>query len=247
MAFCTVCGAQAAENLSACPKCGAALPAGGGGAIAQSGAPEKTSGKAIASLVCSLFGLLLFPAIVAVILGHLSIRDISRSAGRLGGKGLALAGLILGYGAIAVMPILIVALTIPNLRFAKMRANEASALSTVNTLTQSCVEYSTAQSGFPHSLNDLVKAGFLPSQGFVDGQKADGSGESFSLLEKNGYRFAYSAGPPDASGAINHYTISADPVTQNVTGARRFFTDETAVIRATSDASPATANSPPLQ
>lgn len=56
-----------------------------------------TSGKAVASLVLSLFGLSLF----AVIFGHIARAEIRNSRGRLTGDGLALAGLIIGWVGMA--------------------------------------------------------------------------------------------------------------------------------------------------
>jgi len=56
--------------------------------------PVKTSGLAIASLVFSLVGPI--GCIPAVICGHLALRKIQKQAA-VGGRGLALAGLIIGY------------------------------------------------------------------------------------------------------------------------------------------------------
>jgi hypothetical protein len=60
--------------------------------------PAGTSGKASAALVLGLlsFCLGLLAGIPAVILGILALADVSRSRGRLGGKGLAIAGLLCG-------------------------------------------------------------------------------------------------------------------------------------------------------
>ena len=55
--------------------------------------PPKISGIAIASLVC---GLLLLP-IISIVLGHIARSQIKKSKGSVYGKGIALAGLILGY------------------------------------------------------------------------------------------------------------------------------------------------------
>jgi hypothetical protein len=56
-----------------------------------------TSGMAIASLVCSLLGI----GLVGVILGHLALNEIKKSNGYTQGRGLAIAGLIIGYLQIA--------------------------------------------------------------------------------------------------------------------------------------------------
>jgi hypothetical protein len=58
-----------------------------------------TSGKAIASLVFGLlsFCIPLLAGLVGVILGFLSLGDIKRSEGRVGGKGLAIVGIIASF------------------------------------------------------------------------------------------------------------------------------------------------------
>jgi hypothetical protein len=55
-----------------------------------------TSGLAIASLVSGILGFILwFPAILAVIFGHVAIRQIALRG--QSGRGVAIAGLVLGY------------------------------------------------------------------------------------------------------------------------------------------------------
>lgn len=73
--------------------------------------PQQTSGWAIASLVCSLVGLCLtggIGAILGVIFGHIALSQIRNSNGALGGRGLALAGLIIGYASIALAIIVVI-------------------------------------------------------------------------------------------------------------------------------------------
>src|SRR5437879_12596996 len=90
---------------------------------------------AIASLICCILFFFLPSAIVAIIMGHLSLSDIRRSAGRLGGRGMAIAGLVLGYTGLAIIPVLIIAaIAIPNLLRARMAANEASAVGSLRTI-----------------------------------------------------------------------------------------------------------------
>ncbi|HEX6541569.1 MAG TPA: DUF4190 domain-containing protein [Ktedonobacterales bacterium] len=65
-----------------------------------------TSGYAIASLVCSLLGYIGvfgFGPILGIIFGHLALREIDSSNGMLQGRGLAQAGLILGYIALGLV------------------------------------------------------------------------------------------------------------------------------------------------
>jgi hypothetical protein len=79
----------------------------------QSYTPQSTftpaslpnSGSATVSLIFGILAWVLLPvigAIIAVIAGHMARREISASNGRLGGSGMATAGLILGYVHIGV-------------------------------------------------------------------------------------------------------------------------------------------------
>jgi serine/threonine protein kinase len=68
-----------------------------------------SSGKATASLVLGIVALLFscivvggLPGLLAALFGHLALRDIRRSEGRLRGHGSAIAGLILGYFSIGL-------------------------------------------------------------------------------------------------------------------------------------------------
>jgi hypothetical protein len=64
-----------------------------------------TSGLAVTSLilgVLSWIGMPLLGGIAAVIAGHVARNDIRKAAGRVGGDGMALAGIVLGYANIAL-------------------------------------------------------------------------------------------------------------------------------------------------
>lgn len=65
--------------------------------------PLKTSPMAVGSFVLGLLGttlLFFFGSIVAVVFGHVALRQIQASANTLGGRGMAIAGLIMGYTVI---------------------------------------------------------------------------------------------------------------------------------------------------
>ena len=70
---------------------------------------RPTSGLAITSLVCGIAGIVLFWAVVpmlasiaAVITGHMALRQTKRDPG-LGGRGMAFAGVIMGYVVAGVL------------------------------------------------------------------------------------------------------------------------------------------------
>ena len=82
--------------------------------------PVKTSGMAIASLVCGVLGCLGITAIVGLVLGIVAQVKISRSGGRLKGSGLAIAGICVS--AVMLIATVPAALLLPALSKAKQRA-----------------------------------------------------------------------------------------------------------------------------
>ncbi|MGA8144397.1 MAG: DUF4190 domain-containing protein [Candidatus Acidiferrales bacterium] len=256
--FCSQCGMTNADGAQFCSKCGTALGRAAGApgvpGIAQTpgGGPARRSGMALASLIFGIF-FFIFPAsIAAIVLGHLSLSEIRKSAGRLTGHGMAMAGLILGYLGVAFIPIILIvaAIAIPNLLRAKTAANEASAVGSLRTIVTADVTYSSEfGNGFATSLEQLdgsgSGAGTCEHAGLVDSTLASG--------QRHGYIFTYSARPssdPPAKGCAepgaSGFTVNADPVTRGTTGMRSFYTDETGVIRV-ERSGPATADSETLQ
>lgn len=85
-------------------------------------APQPSSGLAVTSLVCGIAGVLLFwlfvpllGSIAAIITGHLAIRQIRMTPG-LGGRGMAIAGLVMGYVMVA-FGVLSIAITLFSILF----------------------------------------------------------------------------------------------------------------------------------
>jgi hypothetical protein len=201
-------------------------------------------------------------AIAAVILGHMSLSEIRKSAGRIGGAGIATAGLVLGYLGIAIIPfvLIIAAIAIPNLLRARIAANEASAVGTLRTINIGAITYSTEyENGFPSS--------FAIFGGGPEGSVAcDHAGLVDDTLvrthRKSGYIFTYSPKLSDdlASSAVSGaaqskgctspgvpaFEVIAEPAQPEASGRRTFYTDQTGVIRYSNDGT-ANAASPPLQ
>jgi type IV pilus assembly protein PilA len=257
MRTCPRCSAAVQEGVSFCSSCGNSL-SGAAPPVSLSPVstaipttytgPQETSGKATASLICGIAAYLILPffaAIPAIILGHLALSDIKKRANQLKGNGLAIAGLVMGYAQVVLIPfiLIIAAIAIPNLLRARMAANEATAVSTLRTYNMAMVNYSTQcqKIGFPASVTNLGAGnGDCEGANIVDAVLAAPD------PMKRGYRFFYSAGTGDNLGRVISYTITADPIAENTTGSRHFFTDETGVIRV-SNGEAATADSPPIQ
>jgi len=115
----------------------------------------RTSGLAIASLICGTLGFLCLPGLAGVVLGIIALLKINKSQGRLRGQGLAIGGICLSaFMLLAAVPIG-AAVMLPALAKAKGRAQqfnrpgasarsshargEAGAVYCVNNLKQMCL------------------------------------------------------------------------------------------------------------
>jgi type IV pilus assembly protein PilA len=225
--FCSGCGNNVSVGERFCRVCGkevsaASAPAPAFGPPAEGTIfPAQTSGKAIASLVCGLF-LFAFPlSILAVIFGHLSVSEIRKSSGRLKGEGIAIAGLVLGYVGLAVIPLILIiaAIAIPNLLRARMAANESSAVASVRTLGAAEVQYfsSHPEAGFTCRLSDLA------ASGLIDSRLATG--------EKNGYAFELRGCRAADREAKTDFRVVAYPVVRQPTRTSAFCSDESNVMK----------------
>lgn len=227
--FCAKCGAGLVNNSQFCKACGAPVAAAQNTpATTVPAGPQQTSGKAVASLACGCLFFVGLTSIAAVILGHLALSEIRRSAGRLKGEGLAIAGLVLGYLGIASVPFILIvaALVIPNLLRARMTANDASAESMVRTLDAAEVSYtSTRGTGFTCSLADLH------SQGLID--------SSVASAKKHGYILELQGCSSDQPGGPNtKFQVVVYPEQKGVTGTRAFCSDESGVVRVDAEGDP---------
>ena len=235
--FCAQCGNSLTADDKFCRACGRTVD-GGGPAIMTSGpppvpaGPPQNSSKAILSLVCGLLIFVPLAFIGAIVFGHMALSEIKKSAGRLKGEGMAIAGLVLGYMWVAGIPIILIiaAIAIPNLLRARMAANESSAVASLRTLTVAEITYNSpyADTGFTCSLSDL---------GDGEGGASGPDSHHAKLIDdvlargvKSGYIFSIQ-GCTVEKGVIMSYEIEAHPVTRNQTGMRSFCSTEDAVIR----------------
>ncbi len=177
--------------------------------------PQLKSGMAIASMVLGIIGCFL-TAPIGLILGIVSLKRANKRPYEYGGKGFAIAGVILNSIGILVIPI-IAAIAIPNLMAARRSANEASAISTIRTISGAEETYrATVGAG---RYGDL-KA--LQSAGLIDQVTASG--------QKNGYRFIIVILPTMNGGVA----INATPMTKSHGTRSFYFSSEDGVMRAAS-------------
>jgi len=141
---------------------------------------------------------------------------------RKNSKGFTLIELLIVIAVIAILA----AIAIPNLLSSSKAANESSAIASLRTLVSAQETFRSRQNP-PTYAEDLAALGTL-----IDPVLAGGS--------KSGYDFA--AGAADE----NTYSYTASATTQETSGDRSFFVDQTGVIRSAAAAG-ATVASPAIQ
>ena len=71
-----------------------------------------TNGFAIASLVLGVVWMWWIGSLLAIVFGHLALRQIARTGGAQSGRGMAVAGLVLGYFGALMLLLLLGGLTV---------------------------------------------------------------------------------------------------------------------------------------
>jgi hypothetical protein len=104
--FCAACGNRLVGGPY-CPGCGKAVAV-----TAPTSAPPVTrapavNGLAIASLVLGILWLYWIGSILALFFGHYAQRQIDESEGAQTGRGMATAGIVLGWSGVVVLCVLI--------------------------------------------------------------------------------------------------------------------------------------------
>ncbi len=243
MKQCTNCRGNLADFVPLCPYCGVSQPVPQMATAQQDWAPPQSSNKATASLVCGVLFLCAPASIAAIILGHLALLDIKRSANRMTGHGLAIAGLVMGYLGIALTTIYIVFVVfMVRTTFSRdIPANEAAAITTMRTYNQALKAYAAKcpQQGYPATLVPLG-----PGPGNCMRANLTDARLAVALPVRRGYMFQYTAGVQGAEN-VTVFALVARPVQPEMTGKRFFFLDQGGVIResATQNVGP---NSKPL-
>jgi type IV pilus assembly protein PilA len=164
-------------------------------------------------------------------------------------KGFSLIELLI----VVAIILIIAAIAIPNLLRARMAANEASAVGSIGAINTSAVSYaSTWGVQYPASMAALGgTAGAVAVCGaaqLIDPVLANATS---AATAKAGYYFTYvGATPTPAVGGctgFQTYTLVGQPATFGQTGQRGFYSDQSGVIRYSTDGTPPTIASPPLQ
>lgn len=111
------------------------------------------SSLAIWSLICGILTwICLGPlaGIAAIICGHMALSQIKRAPGTLGGGGMAITGLVLGYlGTVITGVVLVAALVFPMIAASKEEARRAKAMQDVHSIVQAVEQFQTEYNQYP--------------------------------------------------------------------------------------------------
>jgi hypothetical protein len=145
--------------------------------------------------------------IPAIILGHISRSEIRKSEGRLKGEGLALAGLIMGYISLAIIPlILIIATAIPGLIRGQQAAHETAAVSTLWKIHRG-ETYKLTSNGRFGQMTDLIEKDLLDSD-----IRGTASGYYFTVKVSTAETIPATAEPATTQGPARHFITTVGEV-----------------------------------
>jgi hypothetical protein len=124
---------------------------------------RKASRLAITSMVlgiCSyVLCLSILTGIPAIICGHGALGKIKRTRARLSGRGMAIAGLVMGYVSLGfVLPSIpmILRLSVPTINQAVIMTEQSQSVAHAKQISLACVEYAGSHGGkYPDSLDQL--------------------------------------------------------------------------------------------
>lgn len=186
-------GPEWAGEPTTCPHCNASIEVPAEAAFPPSGPPPeypgevslpagRTSGLAIASLICGILGFFTIgvTSLPAIITGHIARGSIKRDSSLVGG-GMALAGLIMGYMVIAALFAITVlavlaSISVPVYNSITERARITKQITQMTMIQSNLRTYAIDNDGrYPESLAELVPD-YLNDDGILNYTRLDGEG-----------------------------------------------------------------------
>ncbi len=143
----------------------------------------RTSGLAITALVLGILGLVsscfligVVPGIVAIVLGIIGISQTSDP--KVGGRGLAIGGLVTGILATLIVPVMAISILLPSLNRARETANRVKCASNMRQIGLATILYADSEPGgaFPPSFDELLLTQDITADVFVCPSTNDAAG-----------------------------------------------------------------------
>ena len=134
--------------------------------------PQGTSGLAIASLICGILVFVTFglAGLAAVITGHMALSRIRKSAGALKGRGMAIAGLVMGYLGFGLTFIAILAsLAVPAFTMVQQQGLQMKVVVNARQLVLGAKQYAADHDGkYPPTLDTLFDEQILTDRKLLE-------------------------------------------------------------------------------
>lgn len=197
-------------------------------------------GMAVTSLVLAIislctFGGLIVGGLTACVLGIVALVKANGQPQEYGGKGMAIAGIIVSVVSLMGLPI-IAAIAIPSLLRARISANESSSIGDIRTVISAQAAYSSANGGLYDTLECLgAPATCIPNYPATGPTFID---PGTTLQLKGGYRRSFHPGRAarqldpqvHSKSSIESFAFVTVPAEPGRTGVRSFCGDSTGVV-----------------
>ena len=141
--------------------------------------PQQTNGLAVASLICGIvsFCIPILGSIAAIVLGILGLGKTKDP--RVGGKGMAITGIVLGGVSVLVTPCFI-SILLPSLNRARETANRVKCASNLKQIGLALAQYASDHGGrLPDTLGEILLHEDVTSEVLIcptsDDEKAQGA------------------------------------------------------------------------
>jgi type IV pilus assembly protein PilA len=198
-------------------------------------------GMAVASLVLAIislctFGGLIVGGLTACILGIVALVKANGQPQVYGGKGMAIAGIIVAVLSLMGLPI-IAAIAIPSMLRARVAANESASIGDIRTVISGEAAYQSANGGYYDTLECLhAPAGCIPNYPSNGPTFVDATMSSLEL--KSGYRRSFHPGraPQDlnpqihSKSSLESFAYVVVPMDPGRTGVRSFCGDSNGIV-----------------
>jgi uncharacterized protein DUF4190/uncharacterized protein DUF4339 len=133
---------------------------------------QGTSGLAITSLICGILGFVTLglAGLPAVITGHMGLSAIRRSGGALTGRGMAIAGLIMGYLGFGLIFVAVLAsLLVPAFTMVQQQGLQMKVVNNAKQMVIGMKQYAAAHDGkYPPTLDTLFEEQILPDRKLLE-------------------------------------------------------------------------------